>query len=80
MAIAVALAGLRTQADAAIKSIAVSAPDADTAAQQTADALADKLGATIVADDDGAVDVIVVGRSRVRPPEGSCSAAPLAHG
>jgi nucleotide-binding universal stress UspA family protein len=68
VAIAVAPAGLRTQAHAAIKSIAVSAPDADTAAQQTADALAEKLGATIVADDDGAVDVIVVGSQSSAPP------------
>ena len=68
VAIAVAPAGLRTHAQATIKSIAVSAPDADTAAQQTADALAEKLGATIVGDDDGAVDVIVVGSQSSAPP------------
>jgi nucleotide-binding universal stress UspA family protein len=59
VAIAVAVAGLRTRPDAAIKSIAVS--DADVAAQQTADALADKLGASIVADDGEPADLIAVG-------------------
>jgi nucleotide-binding universal stress UspA family protein len=61
VAIAVAPAGLRTRADAAIKSIAVSASDADTAAQQTADALAEKVGANTVTDDGGPADLIVVG-------------------
>lgn len=61
VAIAVAPAGLRTEADATIKSIAISAPDADTAAQQTAQALAEKNGATIVAAEAGSIDLIVVG-------------------
>jgi nucleotide-binding universal stress UspA family protein len=61
VAIAVAAAGLRSDRGAAIKSIAVSAPDGDTAAQLTADALAGELGANIV--DLGApdLDLIVVG-------------------
>jgi nucleotide-binding universal stress UspA family protein len=58
VAIAVAAAGLRTRADAAIKWIAV-ANDGDGAAQQTADLLASKLGATIV--EAGEADLIVVG-------------------
>jgi len=69
VAIAVAAAGLRTQPDAAIHSIEVFAPDADTAAQQTATALAAKVGATIVAPDEGPVDLVVVG-SQVGGPEG----------
>jgi nucleotide-binding universal stress UspA family protein len=68
VAIAVAPAGLRTQADAAVRSIAVSAPDADTAAQQTADALAEKLGATITADDGDGADLIVVGSQSSASP------------
>ena len=61
VAIAVAAAGLRSLSDAAIKSIAVSAADGDTAAQQTADALAAKLGASIVELGGPETDLIVVG-------------------
>jgi nucleotide-binding universal stress UspA family protein len=68
VAIAVAPAGLRTEADATIKSITVSAPDADTAAQQTADALAGKIGASTAADDGGASNLIVVGSPSSAPP------------
>ena len=67
VAIAVAAAGLRTFEDPAIDSIAVFAPDGDTAAGRTADALAAKLGATIVAADSGAVDLIVVGSQASAP-------------
>lgn len=63
IAVAVAAAGLRTEADGGIKSISVSAPDADTAAQQTAQALAATTGATITTADGGEVDLIVVGSS-----------------
>ena len=77
VAIAVAPAGLRTQAQAAIKSIAVSAAGRGHRSAKTADALAEKLGATIVAD-EGAVDLIVVGSQSRHPPDGSRSAAPLA--
>ena len=61
VAIAVAAAGLRSLSDAAIKSIAVSAADGDDAAQQTADALAAKLGASIVELGGPEADLIVVG-------------------
>ena len=57
--VAVAPAGLRAQADAAIGSIAVSSLDGDPAAQQTAEALAAKLGAEIVADGAPDVDLII---------------------
>jgi nucleotide-binding universal stress UspA family protein len=62
VAIAVAAAGLRTNTDGAIGAIAVATPDDDeAAAKQTADALAGKVGAQIVPDGDGPVDLIVVG-------------------
>jgi len=61
VAIAVAAAGLRTLSEAAIKSIAVSAADGDTAAQGTADALAEKLGASVVELGGPETDLIVVG-------------------
>jgi nucleotide-binding universal stress UspA family protein len=59
VAIAVAQAGLRTDADAAIKSVTVAGSEADEAAQRTAQALAQKLGAAVV---NGAVpaDMVVV--------------------
>jgi nucleotide-binding universal stress UspA family protein len=61
VAIAVAAAGLRSRNGAGIKSIAVSAVDGDTAAQRTADELATKLGASIVALGNQSIDLIVVG-------------------
>jgi nucleotide-binding universal stress UspA family protein len=61
VAIAVAAAGLRSLNDAEIKTIAVSSVDGDTAAQQTAEALAEKLGASIVGLGGPDVDLIVVG-------------------
>jgi nucleotide-binding universal stress UspA family protein len=60
VAVAVAAAGLRTEADPTITSISVTSPDGDPAAQQTADALAENTGAEIVGSDDGPVDLIVV--------------------
>jgi nucleotide-binding universal stress UspA family protein len=61
VAIAVAAAGLRTRADTAIESIAVSAQDGDLAASRTAESLAAKLGATVGDPDEPASDLIVVG-------------------
>lgn len=61
VAIAVAAAGLRSLGDGGIDSIAVSAADGDHAAQETAEALADKLGAKIVELGPPTVDLIVVG-------------------
>ncbi|MGO9887245.1 MAG: universal stress protein [Solirubrobacteraceae bacterium] len=61
VAIAVAAAGLRSLGDAAIRSIAVSTVAGDTAAQETADGLAQKLGASIVDLGGADVDLIVVG-------------------
>jgi nucleotide-binding universal stress UspA family protein len=69
VAVAVAAAGLRAVAQGAIKTIAVSATDADGAAQDTATGLAGKLGATIVEIETPSVDLIVVG-SRGAAPSG----------
>jgi nucleotide-binding universal stress UspA family protein len=60
VAIAVAAAGLRTLDGGGIGSIAVAAGD-DAAAQESADALADKLGAEIVELGPPTIDLIVVG-------------------
>ena len=60
VAIAVAAAGLRSLGDAGIATIAV-APGGDGAAEQTAEALAAKLGASVVELGGSPVDLIVVG-------------------
>jgi nucleotide-binding universal stress UspA family protein len=57
--VAVAPAGLRAQADTVIESIAVSSPDGDPAAEQTAQALADQLSAEIVPGDAVDADLII---------------------
>jgi nucleotide-binding universal stress UspA family protein len=67
VAIAVAAAGLRTLPDETIKSISVSSPDGDSAADDTASTLAGKLGAEIVSSDNSPADLIVVGSAG---PEG----------
>jgi nucleotide-binding universal stress UspA family protein len=61
IAIAVAAAGLRADPDAAIGTIAVLAAGGDDAAQQTAEALAAKLGAGIVTGEVPDADLIVTG-------------------
>jgi nucleotide-binding universal stress UspA family protein len=61
VAIAVAAAGLRSLGGAGISSIAVSTVAGDTAARETADGLAAKLGASIVDLGGAEVDLIVVG-------------------
>jgi len=67
IAIAVAAAGLRTAANPAIKTIAVFATDTDSAAKETATALAGKLGATIVEIETPLVDLIVAGSQGAAP-------------
>ncbi len=68
VAIAVAPAGLRTAREAAINSIAFSAPEGDPAARQTAEALAEQLEAKVVTP-EARPDLIVVG-SHPEAPEG----------
>ena len=59
--IAVAAAGLRDNPDASIDSIAVPAVVEDESAKQTAETLAQKLGATVHAPEAADADLIVVG-------------------
>ena len=59
--IAVAAAGLRAKPDSAIGSIAVIASAGDDSAQQTADALAQALGAQIAGPEATVADLIVAG-------------------
>jgi nucleotide-binding universal stress UspA family protein len=66
VAIAVAVAGLRTVKDVAIKSIAVPTPDPAT--EQTAQSLAQKLGASLVGGGEAQIDLIVVGSRAEGPP------------
>jgi nucleotide-binding universal stress UspA family protein len=62
VAIGVAVAGLRALDDAAIRTISVSSPaGGDNSAQESAQALATALGATIVAERGDRADLIVVG-------------------
>jgi nucleotide-binding universal stress UspA family protein len=68
-AIGVAAAGLRADAGAKIASIAVPPVGGDDAAQQTAEALVAKLGASLVAGDAPVADLIVVG-SQAGAPSG----------
>jgi len=70
IAIAIAAAGLRSRPDAEIKAIAVPlAGPTNDVARQTAAALAEKLGATVVERPTEPVDLIVVG-SQPGAPEG----------
>jgi len=59
--IAVAAAGLRANRDAKIQTIAALSAGGDETAQQTAEALAGKLGARVVAADGADADLIIVG-------------------
>jgi hypothetical protein len=69
VAVAVALAGLRTKADATITSIGVIAPDdGEDSAQQTAASLAAKLGVTVTTGSPGHPDLLVVGSQSHAPP------------
>ena len=70
VAVSIAAAGVRTQMDEAIKSIAVPmAGPTNDVARQTAGALAAKLGATVVESHEEPVDLIVVG-SGPNAPQG----------
>jgi len=62
VAVAIAAAGLRTETDGAIGSIAVPlAGPINDVARQTANSLAEKLGATVAESPSGPVDLIVIG-------------------
>lgn len=66
--VAVAAAGLRTRPNAKIESISVAEPEADGAAEQSAKALASRLGAGLVPPASGPADLIVVGSQPSAPP------------
>lgn len=69
VAVAIATAGLRTQIDEPIRSIAVPLAGAvNDVARQTARALADKLGASVVDSTTGSVQLIVCGSQPAAPP------------
>ncbi len=67
VAVAVAVAGLRTSRKASIATISVSAVPGDEAPRETAEALAETLGATIVSAGEGEPDLIVVGSQPSSP-------------
>jgi nucleotide-binding universal stress UspA family protein len=67
VAIAIAAAGLRVRPNGLIGSIAVSASDVDSAAHQTAEALAGQLDAQLVPMDSNGADLIVVGSQGAAP-------------
>jgi nucleotide-binding universal stress UspA family protein len=69
VAIAVAPAGLRADANHGIGTIAPFADETDTAAGETVDALAAKLGAEKLAPGERGADLLVVG-SQLNAPEG----------
>ncbi len=67
IAVAVAPAGLRTNADASIESIALASSDGETAAQETAAALSAKLGAKIVDAEAPQIDLIIAASQNGAP-------------
>lgn len=69
VAIAVAAAGLRTEGEEPIRSVAAFAPDGDGSATDTAAVLAERLHAALVAPDTPGVDLLVIG-SQSSAPEG----------
>jgi hypothetical protein len=67
VAVAIAKAGLRTAGHTAIKTISASPSEDDAAAQDTAAALAEALGAELVSMNGTECDLIVVGSSPTAP-------------
>ena len=61
VAVAVAVAGLRTSSSTTISTISALSAEGDDAPQQTATALAQATGATLATDGDRTADLIVVG-------------------
>ncbi len=68
VAIAVAQAGLRLGGHGQVQRISVSPSEDDRAAQDTASALAEAIGAELVAAEDHAADLIIVGSSPTAAP------------
>ena len=68
VAVAVAAAGLRTAGHTSIRTISVFPSGEDTAPQETAEALAQALGASISLGQDPAADLVLVGSSASASP------------
>lgn len=68
VAVAVARAGLRLGGHGKIATISVSPGEDDDAPEQTAGALADALGATVLAGEDPSADLIIVGSAATAAP------------
>jgi len=68
VAVAVAAAGLRASDKRAIETIAVSPSEDDDAAQRTAGALVDTLGASVVTHEELEIDLIIVGSAPSAAP------------
>jgi nucleotide-binding universal stress UspA family protein len=66
--VAVAGAGLRTRPNARLETISVAEPESDGAAERAADALAARIGASVVAAGNGPADLIIVGSQPSGPP------------
>ncbi len=67
VAVAVAAAGLRTLGDAGLRTVAVSPPPGDPAAEEAAQVVAERLGAAIVGADQPADLLIVASRTGGTP-------------
>jgi nucleotide-binding universal stress UspA family protein len=65
--VAVAAAGLRTRPNAKIETISVAEPEANGAAEQTAQALASRLGASVLPAGTSPADLIIVGSQSSAP-------------
>ncbi len=68
VAVAVARAGLRLGGHGEIATISVAPGEHDDAPQQTADALAQALGATVLTGEDPSADLIIVGSAATAAP------------
>jgi nucleotide-binding universal stress UspA family protein len=65
--VAVAPAGLRLKGEKGIRAIAVAGPEGDPEARQTAESLAERLGAEVVSSANGSADLTVVGSQTGAP-------------
>jgi nucleotide-binding universal stress UspA family protein len=68
VAVAVAMAGLRTAGHGSIRTISVSSSESDTAPQETAAKLAELIGASLTSAEDPTADLIVVGSAPSAAP------------
>jgi nucleotide-binding universal stress UspA family protein len=67
VAVAVAAAGLRTESDAAIRTVAVTGGAPGDAAHETAQTLVSKLGAVLVEPESASIDLVVIASQPTAP-------------